>query len=367
VNDTLRDMDDAQRKGIGSSNQDFARYEQVRKVQQYRLAEAADQELFDDEFRIRTCDISRFLRGDASERRAFGQELGSALREIGFAILEGHGVPPGLYAEVGDSVSALFESNPIETKSRFLAQRHGSINQGYFPSKGTSKIHPDLVEGWVFCRRAFAMPGGADPRDLAQFWPDASDERPFRELCLAHEALILPIMQSIVGYLGCDPHIFDRRLTQTNFGLRLNYYPPIDEEDDKSGAGRLLGHEDTNLFTLLPAPAVEGLQVLNRRNMKWIRLDAPPGTIILNTGDYMQRITNDELPSTTHRVSKPRAPELSRASRVSFPMNVYLWEKEMLEVLPCFSNPKYAPIEAIRFHTSTTRKYYGDDYAVTST
>ena len=107
-------------------------------------------------------------------------------------------------------------------------------------------------------------------------------------------------------YLGCDPHLYDARLTGTNFGLRLNYYPPMSTEDDASGAARLLGHEDIDMFTFLPAPRVEGLQVLNRRNMKWIRLNAPPGTIILNTGDYMQRISNDIFPSTTHRVSKPR-------------------------------------------------------------
>ena len=34
-------------------------------------------------------------------------------------------------------------------------------------------------------------------------------------------------------------------------------------------------------------------------------MNAPPGSIIINTGDYMQRITNDRLPSTTHRVGKP--------------------------------------------------------------
>ena len=28
--------------------------------------------------------------------------------------------------------------------------------------------------------------------------------------------------------LGVDPHIYDARLTGTNFGLRLNYYPPED-------------------------------------------------------------------------------------------------------------------------------------------
>ena len=47
----------------------------------------------------------------------------------------------------------------------------------------------------------------------------------------------------------------------------------------------------------------------------------------------MQRISNDVLPSTTHRVSKPRDPELRSRARVSFPLNVYLWEDEVLGTL----------------------------------
>jgi isopenicillin N synthase-like dioxygenase len=78
----------------------------------------------------------------------------------------------------------------------------------------------------------------------------------------------------------------------------------------------------------------------------------------------MQRITNDILPSTTHRVSKPRDPALRGRPRVSFPMAVYVWEDEMLEVLPGIPNPKYPPIKAITFHTRTTSKFYGDGYAV---
>jgi isopenicillin N synthase-like dioxygenase len=183
-------------------------------------------------------------------------------------------------------------------------------------------------------------------------------------MCLEHEKLILPVMQSILIYLGSERHLFDQKLSKTNFGLRLNYYPPVSGGDAASGAARLLGHEDVDLFTFLPAPQIEGLQVLNRANMKWIRLAPPPGTIILNTGDYMQRITNDILPSTTHRVSKPRDPILSGRPRVSFPMNVYLWEEEQLEVLPGLPDPKYEPVNALAFHTRITSKYYGEGYAV---
>ena len=133
---------------------------------------------------------------------------------------------------------------------------------------------------------------------------------------------------------------------------------------DASGSARLLGHEDVDLFTFLPAPSAEGLQVLNRRNMKWIRLSAPRGTIVLNSGDYMQRISNDIFPSTTHRVGKPRDVAQRRTPRVSFPMAVYVWEDEMLEVLPCIAGAKYPPVRAIEFHTAITSKFYGDGYAV---
>ena len=328
------------------TNQDFIRYDQVEKHQTYHLAEA-DQEQFDDAFRIRTCDM---------RDPAFATHLGDALREIGFAILEGHGVDPALYDEASVKVEEFFTRLTLEEKMRFRAQRHGSVNQGYFPIKETSNMHPDLVEGWVFCRRAFENP--------AELWPLPEYEPFFRTIVDAHERLILPVMQALLTYLGCDPHLYDAKLTGTNFGLRLNYYPPVSADDDASGAARLLGHEDVDLFTFLPAPRVEGLQVLNRRNMKWVRLFAPRGTIILNTGDYMQRISNDIFPSTTHRVSKPRDPAMRRETRTSFPMAVYVWEDEVLEVLPCIREPKYPPVKVINFHTSITSKFYGDDYAV---
>lgn len=337
--------------GIRATNQDFRRYEGVAKTQTYHLAEHEAADEFDDEFVIRTCDL---------RSSTFADDLGSALHEIGFAILVGHGVDPALYDEAHDKVAEMFERLTLEQKLRFRAQRHGSVNQGYFPIRETSNMHPDLVEGWVFCRRAF------EALDAAEFWPLPEYQDFFRRLVVAQERLIVPVMQSLLAYLGCDPHLYDRRLTGTNFGLRLNYYPPISHDDDVSGAARLLGHEDVDLFTFLPAPRTEGLQVLNRRNMKWIRLDAPSGSIVLNTGDYMQRISNDFFPSTTHRVSKPRDAAQRREPRISFPMAVYLWGDELLETLPCFAEPKYVPVKAIEFHTGITSKFYGDDYAVRS-
>lgn len=349
---------------INAFNQDFIRYDQVEKAHTYRLAES-DSDEFDTDYEIQTFDISQFTHGSDEDKAKFAREFGAAVQEIGFSILTGHGVDTALYDEMNERVIELFTSTTMHDKMRFRARRQGSVSQGYFPIKETSDIHPDLVEGWVWCRRAFGMPQQRDePFRPDDFWPDVRFEPIFRKLALAHEALIKPITQAMFQGLGVDPHLYDEKLTETNFGLRLNYYPPLDHAENASGAGRLLGHEDVDLFTILPAPAVGGLQVWNHINNKWVRLNAPPGSIIVNTGDYMQRITNDRLPSTTHRVGKPADGSHTNTPRVSFPMAVYVWEDEVLEVLPGLETPKYEPVKAITFHTRSTSKFYGDDYAV---
>ena len=356
-------MTPSKNEGIHAVNQEFKKYEGVQKDQKYHLVENEKEDQFDEDFEIQTCDMREFFEGGEEGKKAFSNKLGRALEEIGFAVLSGHGVDPNFYSAAEKKVAEIFENTTLEERMKFEAERHGSVNQGYFPIKETTIIHPDLVEGWVFCRRAFDLDN--DPSfDASKFWPKPEYEASFRNVVLSHEQLILPIMQSVLRYLGCDTHLYDDKLSATNFGFRLNYYPSISKEDDASGAGRMLGHEDVDLFTILPAQSVDGLQVFNRANGKWIRLSPDPGTIILNTGDYMQRITNDRLPSTTHRVSKPKESQLHGKPRITIPMAVYVWEDEVLEVLPGLEPAKYEPISAVKFHTGITSKYYGDEYAV---
>jgi len=348
--------------GVHAVNREFSRYDQVDKRHTYRLADTGEDE-FDDSFVLPICEIGPALAGDEQGVREFSQQLGSSLEEIGFACIVGHGIDTDLWTQAEARIIDLFTRPTLEDRMRFRAGRHGSINQGYFPIKETSGIHPDLVEGWVFCRRAFDLDSNPD-YDVERFWVLPEHEPFFRELAQLHSRLFLPVTQAVFRHLGCDPHLYDEKLTDTNFGLRLNYYPPIRERDERTGAGRLLGHEDVDLFTLLPAPRVDGLQVWNRATGKWVRLNPPPDSMIVNTGDYLQRITNDRLRSTTHRVAKPRDDSQHSATRVSFPLAVYVWEDEILEVLPGLGQPRYEPIKAITFHTRSTSKFYGDDYAV---
>ena len=348
-----------------TTNLDHRRFEQVEKDKVYFHAEQASEE-FEEDSRLETLSLRQLREGDADERRAFGEALHRGMSDLGFVYLVDHGIDPALFEEADRRTRGFFERTPEETKLRFLAARHGSVNQGYFPYKKTTQAHPDLVQGWVFASRAFRLPGRSEGAvDLETFWPDPADEVFFRGLYQALAPLAIPLMRSILARFGCPENLYDERLTDTLCALRLNYYPGLSEADEQLGAARLLGHEDVTLFTFLPASPVEGLQVFHRATGKWIRLTPSPGTIIVNAGDYLQRITNNVFQSSTHRVSPPRDPALRRRPRTTFPLFVYLRETDTVEVLPCFDRPVYEPIEALTFHTSITRKFYGEAYRAT--
>ena len=102
-------MSDRKAEGVHATNAAYLRYDQVEKAQRYHLAESAE-EAFDDDYRIRTCDLGSFLHGDMRDRSRFASELGEALEGIGFAILVGHGVDHALYEEA---------------ERRWSASRHG--------------------------------------------------------------------------------------------------------------------------------------------------------------------------------------------------------------------------------------------------
>src|SRR5205823_14949329 len=58
-----RAMADRKSEGIEATNQAFIRYDQVDKKQEYHLAEGKHEEAFDDQTRIQTCDLGRYLHG----------------------------------------------------------------------------------------------------------------------------------------------------------------------------------------------------------------------------------------------------------------------------------------------------------------
>ena len=147
---------DRKAEGVHATSADFLRYDQVDKKQRYHLAESARgrvrRVVRDPDLRPRTLAPRRAretaARSPASWVRRWRASASRSSRATAC---------PWLSDEANEKVLELYRSTSVEERMRYRAQRHGSVNQGYFPIKETSDIHPDLVEGWVFCRRAFAL------------------------------------------------------------------------------------------------------------------------------------------------------------------------------------------------------------------
>ena len=102
-------MKNKQSKGIDANSRQFSEYDQVEKNQNYRLADSNFQDQYDNAFEIKTCDMSSLLQGKDGAEVEFSQKLGSAMEEIGFAVITGHGIDTQLYQTAEEKIIEFFD------------------------------------------------------------------------------------------------------------------------------------------------------------------------------------------------------------------------------------------------------------------
>jgi isopenicillin N synthase-like dioxygenase len=239
---------------------------------------------------------------------------------------------PDLVIERAYRVFRRFFDLPATTKNRYRSGPGGQ--RGYTPfgieqARGGSV--PDLKEFWHVGREI----GPDNP------WPDILEPNPwpgevpgFREHALAlYDALDQlgkVILQIIALGLGLEQSWFAGKVGKGNSILRAIHYPPI--EDESTPAVRAAQHEDINLITLLIGSEEAGLEILSR-NGRWVPVTSIPGTIVVNIGDMMQRLTNHVLPSTPHRVVNPPGAALHQP-RYSIPFFLHPNPDFLIRTLP---------------------------------
>jgi len=81
----------------------------------------------------------------------------------------------------------------------------------------------------------------------------------------------------------------------------------------------------------LPAATQSGLQ-LKDRDGRWLDIVSDAGTLIVDAGDMLSRLTNDVIPSTTHQVINPQ--DGINQSRYSMPFFMHPHPEAMLSCLP---------------------------------
>ena len=279
----------------------------------------------------------------------FSEALGGSFRRYGFAVISDHELDQQVIDEAIDRTKAFF-ALPDEVKRRYHTPGGGGA-RGYTPfgietAKGGS--HVDLKEFWHVGRE---LPEGHPFRSVMadNVWPTEIGD--FREKLLAlYDALDAmggKILRAIAHDLGLEDGFFEPTVKDGNSVLRLLHYPPVPADAPGVRAG---AHEDINTITLLLGAEEAGLEVLDRDG-RWLPVNPPPGALVVNIGDMLQRLTNHVLPSTSHRVVNP-APERRGFSRYSTPFFLHFAPDYVIETLPnCVTaeNPNRYP-EPISSH-----------------
>lgn len=266
---------------------------------------------------IPVVDLSDFLSGNNSRKNSFVKSLGEAYKEVGFVAVKNHGINESLIEELYREVKAFF-SLPIEAKLKYekknLAGQRGYTSFGREHAKGSEVA--DLKEFWQFGQTV------TDADLISKEYPDNIwvEELPgFNEVGLnayrSFEKSGRILLSAIALFLNLPENYFDDKIHNGNSILRAIHYPPI--TSDPQSALRAEQHEDINLITLLVGASAEGLEVLTLQG-NWIPVTALPGYIVVNVGDMLQRLTNNLLRSTTHRVVNPPK-DLWGTSRFSIP------------------------------------------------
>ncbi len=281
---------------------------------------------------IPSVDLSDFLSGDAGRKMDFVEKLGKAYEEIGFVAVKNHGISDELIADLYKYVQQFF-SLPLEQKKNYeikgLAGQRGYTSFGKEHAKGSEA--PDLKEFFQYGQTArdnfseVEYPGNVPVKEIEAF------NNTFAEAYRAFEESGTALLQAIALYLSLNENYFDQFVFNGNSILRSIHYPPITTEP--VSAIRAEQHEDINLITLLVGASADGLEILTKQD-EWVPVTSLPEQIVVNVGDMLQRLTNNKLCSTTHRVVNP-AREFWHTSRFSIPF--FLHPKASMS-LRCLDN-----------------------------
>lgn len=256
---------------------------------------------------VPSLDLADFTSGDLQRKQKFVDALGAAYSNIGFVAVKNHYLNDALSKQLYDVIQEFF-SLPDEVKQQYeipgLAGQRGYISKGKEHAKGRNT--GDLKEFYHIGQEVTEN----DPiknEYPANVWPKEVPgmEKIGLEVYRSIEKTGVHMLQAIALYLGLDEHYFDAKVKNGNSILRpIHYFPIENPEAVPADAVRAAEHGDINLITLLMGASADGLQVLRRDN-KWIPITALPSQLVVNVGDMLERLTNNKLKSTIHRVVNP--------------------------------------------------------------
>ncbi len=290
-------------------------------------------------------DLAPWFAGTEQGRRQVAAEVDAALRDVGFLLVTGHGVPPDLRAQMRAAGRAFF-AQPESVKRRYAVTVGG---RGWLPAgveangyaEGT-ETPPDLKESYA-C--GADQPTGDAEIDGYWFqpnvWPNEVDlQTPTTAYLQAMRTLADELLVICAAAAGLAPDFFAPYTDHSTYTLNVNWYPPVAVVGPpQDGQFRIGPHTDFGTVTILDRERGKGgLQVWTESD-GW--RDAPyhPDAFTINTGDLLARWSGDRWKSNRHRVLPPQ-PDAPEEDLVSL---VYFYETNHDAVIDAWRPPIGAP------------------------
>ncbi len=271
------------------------------------------------------------LRAYDSDFDDFARDLGAAFERYGFAVIGEHGLDQAMLDAALRETRAFFALS--EERKLAYAIPDGAGQRGYTAfgrEAAKDAATSDLKEFWHVGRE---LPSGHPNRAVMpdNLWPsELPGFRPVLSSLYADlDRLGGRVLRAIARHLGLPVDAFEDPTRDGNSILRLLHYPPMAEDTPGVRAG---AHEDINAITLLLGAEEAGLELLDRDG-RWLAVQPPPGSVVCNIGDMLQRLTNHVLPSTTHRVVNPPS-ERRGVARYSAPFFLHFRPDYVIRTLP---------------------------------
>jgi len=272
---------------------------------------------------------------NSNERKSIiSKDIFKACKDVGFFAIVDHDLDINFIKKVLN-LSAEFFNLPEEVKNQYYI-KEGAGQRGYTPlgieTAKNSKI-PDQKEFWHHGRSNWIQKYKKDmPENLAIKEVEEINNE-LISLFNNFEEVGKKILSFIAIALNLKENWFEDKINQGNSILRMIHYPKL---KNNSAGLRAEAHEDINLITLLIGTEQKGLEIYNKEK-KWIPINVGSDKIVCNVGDMLQRLTNDTLKSTTHRVCNPLGLGQNQP-RYSIPFFLHLNPDYIIETLPnCIS------------------------------
>jgi isopenicillin N synthase-like dioxygenase len=185
----------------------------------------------------------------------------------------------------------------------FIYMYHADLFSSYFPTQPTDD---NLKEGFELGNpntNTSASPLAGSKFNLTEpnvFHPSYSE---FQLRCetLHNElqALAARLLSLLAVALGKPTSFFNHYLTDSLSTLRLLHYPPVPPERHQELI--CTPHTDSGILTLLHQDTTGGLEVLSADGA-WIPAPYVQGSMLVNIGDLMAKVSGGRWVATLHRV-----------------------------------------------------------------